>query len=168
MMKVQPFIPFEKKYLTRLMQIKQYYCVSQSYSRGQSPLTGNKIPILLTNYNDKALAEIHRKAIKNDSYAAIINIQKEEHFNTLIAMLQPASRYYVYWGIVEDFKKLERTLNEQFAENLKRYIDKKTTWRIGTSEVLRPGFQLTFGELYITLKWSGQSIRIKFEEIENA
>lgn len=167
-MKVQPFIPFEKRYLNKLMQTKHYYWVSQSYNRGNTAITGNKISILLTNYNDKALAEIHRKAVQNDTYAAIIDIQKEAHYNTLIAMLQPVSKYYVYWGIVEDFKKLERTLNEQFAENLKRYIDKKTTWRIGTSEVLRPGFQLTFGELYITLKWSGQSIRIKFEEIENA
>ena len=167
-MKVQPFIPFEKKYLTRLMQIKQYYWVSQSYSRGTSIITGYKIPILLTNYDDSALAEIHRKAVKGDIYAAVIDIQKETHFNILTAMLQPTSKYYLYWGVIDDFKKLERTLNEQFAENLKRYIDKKTTWRIGSGEAVRPGFQLTFGELYITLKWSGQSIRIKFDEIEKA
>lgn len=166
-MHFQPFIPFEKKYLNKLISNKQYYWVSQSYQRGSSAVTGSRIPILITSYDDKELAQIHKNAVKNDLYAALINIQNEAHYNTLLSMLMPESKYFVYWGVVHDYKQLEKYLNDHFGQHIKRYIDKKTNWRINGNGIFRPAFQLTFGELYITLKWSGQSVRVKFEEIEN-
>lgn len=166
-MLVQPFISFEKKYLNKLMQDGQYYWVSQSYTRGKNSIVEDKIPLLITNYDDKEMAQIHRNSIKTDVYAAVIDLQNKKHLQTFIDMLQPASKYYVYWCVVTDYKKLETYLNKQFKPNIKRYIEKNTQWRVQNGEVIKPTFQLTFGELYITLKWSGQAIRVKFDEIEN-
>lgn len=58
---------------------------------------------------------------------------------------------------------------KRFSDNIRRYVAAKTTWRIGGDEELKTQYDITFGALYIILKYgSKQPIRIRFDEIENS
>lgn len=165
---VQPFIQFEKKYIPRLREIKKIYLVTQTYTRAVNLFSENKTAILVSAYDDPGLAEIHRKAVKDDKFGAIINLGKRQHFDKFISMLQPGSAYQVYWSVVKDAVRLERQLNANFADNMRRYIEKNTGWSIGGKERIQPGFEVTFGELFVSLRWRSQRQRVKFEEIEKS
>ncbi|WP_157580861.1 hypothetical protein [Segetibacter koreensis] len=127
-----------------------------------------KTDILVTDYDDPGLAKIHLNAVAHDKYAAIIDLTKEKHRKKIREMLEPSSRYVVYWSIVKDVKEMEMRLNNRYSENMRRYIIKNTGWRIGADETIRPSFQVTFGELYIILKRSTQTLRVRFDEIEKS
>jgi hypothetical protein len=110
---VQPFIAFEKKYINRLVEQKKFYLVTQTYKRGIDLLTGDeKIPVLLSDYDNPGLAEIHFKAVRQDKFASIIHLNKREHFDKLITMVEPTSKYNLYWSVIQDRKQLEQHLNK--------------------------------------------------------
>jgi hypothetical protein len=83
-------------------------------------------------------------------------------------MLLPESPYELYFAVVNSTKELENLLNTRYKDHIRRWIDKHTTWRIHKDATIRPSLQLIFGILYINLKHAGQTIRVKFEEIEKA
>ncbi len=165
---VQPFIVFEKKYIPRLRQLKKIYLVIQTYHRATDLFLENKTPLLVSSYDDRGLAEIHLKAVRDDKFAAIINLGERAHFDKLMSMLEPLSFYQVHWSVVKDAARLERQLNSRFADHLRRYIEKNTGWSIGGNERIQPAFEVTFGELFVRLKWASQRQRVKFEEIEKS
>ncbi len=167
-MTVQPFIPFEKKYIPRLRQLKKVFLVAQTYSRGMDIFAPEKTAILITAYDDKGLAQIHLKAIRDDKFACIIELSNAKHFEILLKMLEPSSPYTLFWSVVKDATELEKNLNSRFADNMRRYIQKHTNWRVGGKDKIEPGFEVTFGELFVNLKWRSQRQRVKFEEIENS
>lgn len=165
---VQPFVLFEKKFIARLRQMQKLFLVTQTYHRATGLQHSNRKPVLITDYDDEGLAEIHYKAVKDDPYAAIIKLRNKKHEEKLLEMLGENSPYVLFWSVVEDAATLEQFLNRSFAANIRRYIEKNTNWRIGGSSNVSPSFEITFGELFITLKWNAQRKRIKFEDIENA
>jgi hypothetical protein len=167
-MTIQPFILFEKKFIPRLRQLKKDFLVAQSYSRGMDVFAPEKTSILISSYDDQGLAEIHLKAIRDDKYSAIINLAHAKHFEKLLSMLQADSPYTLYWSVVKDAAQLEKHLNQRFADNMRRYIQKHTSWRIGGKDSVEPTFEVTFGELFVNLKWRTQRQRVKFEEIEKS
>jgi hypothetical protein len=165
---VQPFIEFEKKYIPKLREVKKIYLVSQTYGRVVNLLPGKKEALLITAYEEKGRAEIHLKALRDDKYGAIIELCERKHFDKFISMLQPASPYQVYWCVVKDTARLERQLNQEYADHMRRYIGKNTDWTIGGKDKIQPAFEVTFGELFVSLKWRSQRQRVKFEEIEKS
>lgn len=165
---VQPFVLFEMKYLARLRQLKRNYLVTQTYHRAHGLFEGNRTALLLTDYDDAGLAEIHFKAVKDDPFAAIIKLHHEKHLHTLTQMLEAGSAYILFWSVVEDAAALEAFLNRSFADNIRRYIEHNTSWHIAGRQSISPSFEITFGELFINLKWNSQRKRVKFEDIENA
>ena len=56
----------------------------------------------------------------------------------------------------------------KYKDHMRRYLMKNTTWRIDSSEAIRPSLQVIYGELFIILKRGNQTLRVKFEEIEKA
>ncbi len=165
---VQPFIEFEKKYIPRLREVKKIYLVSQTYGRVENLLPGKQEALLITAYEEKGRAEIHLKALRDDKYGAIIQLCERKHFDKFILMLEPASPYQVYWCVVKDAARLERQLNTRYADHMRRYIEKNTRWTIGGREKIQPAFEVSFGELFVSLKWRSQRQRVKFEEIEKS
>jgi hypothetical protein len=165
---VQPFIEFEKKYIPGLRQQNKIYGVTQIYHRGADLFMPDKKSMLITLYDDKATADTHLGSLRDDKDASRLCLGILEDFEKLLAMLQPSSPYKLYWSVVKDAKQLERKLNSTYADNMRRYIERKTTWRIGGKETIEPTFEVTFGELFVNLKWGSQRQRIKFEEIENS
>jgi hypothetical protein len=166
---LQPFEKFIATYIERLISLKKFYLVSQTYSRAKDHFADEtKSNILLTDYDDLGLAKIHLNAVKHDKYASIIDLKNEKHKEKIKSMLQPGSAYELYWSVVKDVKQMQERLNNRYTENMRRYITKATNWRISADENITPKFEVTFGELFITLKRRSQTLRVKFEEIEKA
>jgi hypothetical protein len=165
---LQPFEVFRPVYFKKLFELKKTYLVSQTYKRAVDHLaTDKKIPILLSDYSDLGLAKIHLNAVKHDKFAAILDLTNENHLTKLNEMLKETSQYRLYWAVVKSAKELQDRINKVYRDNMKRYIEKHTSWRIGRETTLYPSVQTTFGELFIILKYGSETLRIKFEEIEN-
>ncbi len=164
---LQPFEPLKLIYLQKLVQLKKYWLVSQSYARAADQLTGlEKTGILLSDYDAAGQAQIHLNAVRHDPYAAIIDTRKPAHYKKITDMLTAESDYLPFWAVVKSTKELEQQINLQYKDNMKAYIKNNTTWRIGGGETIRPSIAVIFGELFITLKYGGQTLKIKFSDIE--
>ena len=85
----------------RLMELHKYYLVTQSYERGAQECGTIQVAVLVSDYEDAGLARIHLNAMRGDRYAALIDLQKEEHRDRFMKILQPASGYTVYWSKVK-------------------------------------------------------------------
>ena len=164
---LQPFEIFRLEYIPRLVNLKKTWLVSQSYPRGIDELQDEKKEsILLSDYDDPGLAKVHLNAVKHHKYAAIIDLKIPKHRAKLEEMLGENSKYQVFWCIVRSARELETRVNARWKENMRRYIEKHTNWRIDRNATLKPSLQVTFGELFIVLKHGSQTLRIKFDEIE--
>lgn len=164
----QPFEELKPNYIRLLEQQKKNYLVSQSYGRGFDPLADvHRIDILMTDYDDEGLAKIHYNAVKEDKYAAILKLDNPKHKDKLEEMLHEGSKYHVFWGIIKSKSEVKDRILRKFKENIRRYVNQKTNWRIGGDKEIVPDIAIDFGELFITLKYGRyQDIRVKFEEIE--
>ncbi len=164
---LQPFELFERSYIEKLISLKKNWLVSQTYVRRFDHFDdGQKINILLSDFDDPGLAKVHLNAVRQDPYASIIYLQKGRHRASLEAMLMPDSKYRVFWAVINSRQELEKLVNTKYKDRMRAYIENSTNWRVSGSSTIRPVLQLIFGELYILLKHAGQQIRIKFEEIE--
>jgi hypothetical protein len=164
---LQPFEIFKPLYIERLTQLKKRWLVTQSYSRGDHHVEEeHKTNILLSDYDILGGANIHFNAVKTDKYASIIDLEKPAHKKKLAEMLRPDSKYRLFWAVVKSKKELEERINLRYKENMRRYIELHTNWRIDRETTIKPSVQVTFGELFIILKHASQTLRIKFEEIE--
>jgi len=166
---LHPFEPFKASYIPRLLELKKHFLVTQTYHRYTDTALGDaKTSLLLTDYMDINLAKTHVQALPGDKYAALLNLQHLTHHAKLIELLGETSRFGVFWAVVKNAKELEDRINRTCKEHLKRFIEQHTHWRISRETVLRPSVELVFGELYVTLKYGSQTIRIKLSEIETA
>ena len=166
---LQPFILFEKKYIPGLRNLHKRYLVTQTYLRTDSNTGGEmKTPLLLTDYNDLGQARIHSNAVKHDPYASIIDLEKPAHLSKFSDMLGVESKYLIYWAVVRDAAALKKLVDTKYKENIRRYLEKNTNWRINRNATLYPSLEVTFGELFLTLKYGSQRLRLKFEEIERS
>ena len=62
--------------------------------------------------------------------------------------------------------ELQRHLDLHYRQHMRKWIDENTTWRVRKDAVITPTVQLIFGVIYIELKYGGQTVRIKFEDLE--
>jgi hypothetical protein len=165
---LQPFEEFKLIYIRKLVELKKRWLVSQSYQRAHDHLADeHKIDILLTDYDSPGGANIHLNAVSHDKYAALLDLENPRHKKKLEEMLSAGSKYRLFWAVVKSSKELQGTINRMYKDNMKRWLDKNTHWRIGADKTIRPAVDVTFGELFVTLKYAGQSIRIRFDDIEN-
>jgi hypothetical protein len=164
----QPFERFRREYVDRLIRMDKIYIVSQSYDRAIDHFEDAKENILFTDYDQLGLAQIHFSAIKNDRYASIINLKNPKHQLKVTQMLSDDSKYKVYWAIVKSIEEIKKRVDLKYNNNIRRYIQKNTSWRIGSDETIKPSLQVIYGELFIILKRGNQTLRIKFDEIEKA
>lgn len=166
---LQPFEIFKINYLERLLKLKKFYLVTQTYKNGFNPLA--EIPataILVSDYDDIGLAKIHLAAVINDKYASVIDLTKEKHRMKLQEMMAPDSAYTMYWAVVNSAEALKKKVDIKYKNNIRRWIEKNTTWRVGADETVRPQLSVIFGELFIIIKRGSQQVRVKFEEIEKS
>ncbi len=166
---LHPFEPFKASYIPKLLELKKYWLVAQTYHRYDNLVTTEaKTSLLLTDYDDNNMAQTHVKALSNDKYAALLHLQHPPHKAKVLELLEPESKYQVFWAVVKSVKEMEAKINHGYKDHMKRYIEKHTSWRMSRDTTLRPSLQLVFGELYIILKYGSQTLRVKFEDIETA
>jgi hypothetical protein len=164
---LQPFEAFRLIFIDKLIELKKPYLVSQTYTRAGDHFSDvAKTDLILTDYDNLGAAKIHLNAVKKDKYAALLDLTNPKHREKLIEMLSPGSTYNIYWSVVKSVKELQQQINARYKDNMRRYIERHTNWRIGRDHTIYPSVEVTFGELFIVLKYSGQVLRIKFEEIE--
>ena len=151
------------------MELGRRYLVSQTYHRVKEStvdMPGLKVPLLLSDYVELGEARLHLNAVKNDRYAAIIDLHLPGHLEKIREMLAAGSGYSLFFAVVRSAKGLENLINKKYKDKLKRWVEKHTDWRISSNAVVKPTIQLSFGELFVILKHKNQHIRIRFEEIE--
>ena len=166
---LQPFEDFKPAYIARLLQLGRRWLVSQTYCRAKEIDTdpfSSRINLLFSDYGEMGEAKLHVNAIKKDRYAAIIDLRNPAHLRKIESMLESGSGYRVFFAVVRSATALENQINKHYKDKLKQYVEKQTNWRLSRDIVVKPSIQLSFGELFIILKHGSQSIRIKFEEIE--
>ena len=164
----QPFETFKREYINRLVKMDKKYVVSQTYNRASNHFEETRIDILLSDYDDLGLAQIHCSAVRHDKFASIIDLTNPKHQAKIIDMLNHDSGYRLFWAIVKSVDDIRKRIDLKYKDHIRRYIMKQTTWRIGASEAIRPSAQVIFGELFIILKRGSQTLRVKFEDIEKA
>ena len=188
-----PFAKFEAKFIPALRNQKKRYLVSQIFTRAKDLFQEEeKVYLMLTHYDDLGRAKIHYNAVagnvkgnapavndkgelinlnnsennKKDKYAAILDLEKDEHRKKLEEMLSSGSKYVIYSSLIEDPRTVEDAMNRLFKEKIKQYIERFTTWRIPKDHTIVPRPELTFGELYIVMKFAGQTARVKLADLE--
>jgi hypothetical protein len=146
----QPFELFKPLFIKRLIKLNKVYIVSQSYKAGADHFDeASKTCLLLTDYEDVGLANIHKTAVKTDKYAAVIHLNNPVHLQKLESMLEPDAEYKIYWSVVKDMESIKKRIDVKYKDNIRRYIMKNTTWRIGGDEIIRPQLSVIFGELFV-------------------
>jgi hypothetical protein len=164
----QPFELFKPLYYERLKKLNKKYIVTQSYLRGFNHFAeAHKIDLLITDYDDLQYAQVHLNALKKDKLAAIIHLDNEKHKATFEQMMS-GEKYCLYWSVVKSAEELQKRLDAKFSENIKRYIQKNTAWRINRETGIKPNFEVVFGELFLHMQYGSQKIRVKFEDIEKS
>ncbi len=139
----------------------------QSFKRENNLFSENKTYLLLSHYEDHGLAKIHYNAISSDKYASIIDLEIDQHREELLSMLNPTTSYTMYSSLTIDPKEIKSATDKIFKYKIQDYISRNTNWRIGRDQTVIPKLEITFGELYVVLKFGNQTIRIRLEEIEN-
>lgn len=164
---LQPFEIFKPQYMAKLIALNKKWLVTQTYKRCVNHFADEKkILLLVSDYNDPGLAIVHLSAVKQDKYAAIVDLDKPAHKSKLTELLSPDSKYEVYWATIKSRKELEDRITLAYKDHLRKYISVRTNWKIGRNTILKPTIEVTFGELFIIVKYGSQILRIKFEDIE--
>lgn len=165
---LNPFARFQVKFVDGFRQLQKRWLVSQTFYRENHLFREEgKVYLMLTHYSDKGLAKIHHNAVLHDRYASIIDLENERHREKLLSMLTPGSNYRIYSSLVTDPKQVKMALDRTLKEGIQKFITTNTNWRIGREQTITPNLEITFGELYITMRYGTQQLRVKLEEIEN-
>jgi S-adenosylmethionine:tRNA-ribosyltransferase-isomerase (queuine synthetase) len=163
---LQPFELFLPIYLDRLLKLNKIYLVIQTNLRGSEPMKeGQKINILVTDYEDINNANEHFESLKADKNASLIHLDNPLHKNKLDEMLH-GEKYTVYWNELKNKEELDKIVDSTYSDQIKKYIKRNTSWRIGADETVSTNYEVTVGEFYITLTYNTNQLKVKFEEIE--
>ncbi|MBC7865999.1 MAG: hypothetical protein H7X88_00560 [Gloeobacteraceae cyanobacterium ES-bin-316] len=163
---LQPFVKLQQPFIDKLVELKKYYLVAQSYARNDDHFSDTKKQgILLSDYDDEGLAKIHLNAVSHDKYACILDLRKAAHYKKLQAMML-GDQYELFWCIVKSAAALKKKLDAGYKGKIRNWIEKNTHWDIKASESVLTQFEVRFGELFLILKWRTQKASLKFEEIE--
>lgn len=164
---LQPFVPMQRVFLERLITMNKVFLVSQSYKRGTNALEEiPRTPLLLTDYDDPGLAKIHLNALRGDRYAALIDLTRPAHKQKLLEMLSPHSSYRLFWSTVASLQKLESEIDKNFREKIHRFVTTRTSWRPPRDETVSSKMEVIFGEIFITLRYRKEKVRVTFDELE--
>lgn len=164
------FIPFEKlspQLIAAFRSKGKRWLVSQSLQLTVSdPLLLSKVMLLMTHYDDKGLAFVHLKAVADDRYASVIDLEREVHRKQIDNILWPDSKYIVFSALIRNRDRVEKQATELYKEKYWRFIQQHSKAGISPTKNLRPSLQLIFGELFVVLKYGAETLRTRLSEIE--
>ena len=120
----------------------------------------------MTHYDDQGLATVHFKAVEEDKYASVIDLEKEVHRKQLEKILVHDSPYLVFSALIKNREEAEKKANGIYKEKYWKFIKQHSQSGINPNKSLRPSIQLIFGELFVVLKYGAETLRTKLSEIE--
>jgi hypothetical protein len=82
-----------------------------------------------------------------------------------MAASQPEG-YKIYSMLIGIGKDEEAT--KLYREHTKRYLQRETNWTLTGHVKIYPKLYFQLGEIYVRISNEGQTITLKFEDIENA
>jgi len=164
------FIPFEKlthSLISSFRKKGKRWLVSQTLKLNISdPVLLSKTLILITHYEDKGLATVHHKAVLEDKYASVIDLERETHRKQIDSILSQDSKYILFSALIRNREWVEKQATEMYKEKYWRFIQQHSQSGISPTKSLRPSLQLIFGELFVVLKYGSETLRTKLSEIE--
>ena len=164
------FLPFEKlthALIAAFRKKGKRWLVSQTLEVNMpDPSLLSKILILTTHYDDKGMAFVHHKAVVEDKFASVIDLEKEIHRKQLDNILSQDSKYIVFSSLIRNRERVEKQATEMYKEKYWRYIQEHSRAGISPTKSMRPSLQLIFGELFVVLKYGAETLRTKLADIE--
>ena len=164
------FIPFEKlthSLISSFRKKGKRWLVSQTLKLNISdPVLLSKTLILITHYEDKGLATVHHKAVVEDKYASVIDLEREIHRKQIDSILSQDSKYILFSALIRNRERVEKQATEMYKEKYWRFIQQHSQSGVSPTKSLRPSLQLIFGELFVVLKYGSETLRTKLSEIE--
>lgn len=183
---LQPFILLEQKHIDELEKVGKTFLVSQQYYLGANyqQRDDDKIDILVTDYPNRGLADIHYNAkrgnkikgtediieaaamIEHDlKFTSVIDLKNINHYQTLQKMLE-GDKYRVYWAVTIDNEKVRNVIRTVYADKIYRYIIHHLKWPMKGNDTLVIKEGVIFGELFVNLKWNNYKKRIPLADIQ--
>ena len=164
------FIPFEKlthSLISSFRKKGKRWLVSQTLKLNISdPVLLSKTLILITHYEDRGLATVHHKAVLEDKYASVIDLEREIHRKQIDSILSQDSKYILFSALIRNRERVEKQATEMYKEKYWRFIQQHSQSGVSPTKSLRPSLQLIFGELFVVLKYGSETLRTKLSEIE--
>ncbi|NML41581.1 hypothetical protein HHL17_30635 [Chitinophaga sp. G-6-1-13] len=148
--------------LSALLKEEYHFFVRQCYPAGISAAdTHIREAFLITPYKDIASANAHFQHIRFDRRKYIYQtIHLEEVDKLCVAAAQPVG-YKIYVALIDPEHE---TPDPQLVQHVKHYISQYTTW---PTEYIRIQYALQYGELYLSLKYGDEEIKVPLPAIES-
>lgn len=164
------FNPFEKlspALMSSLRKKGKRWLVSQTmHLTVNDPMAEAKIFLLMTHYEDQGMATVHLKAVADDKYASLIDLEKEIHLKQMEKILRRDSSYIVYSSLIRNKERAEKLASDLYKEKYWQFIRQHSQSGISPNKNLRPSIQLIFGEIFIVLKYGAETLRTRLSDIE--
>ena len=160
-----PFGLLSLKLLHALIHAGQRYFVRQSYPRGFNPFDETlKRAFLLTHYERLPDAQMHFNLVSQDRHRFLYDSHNPEHFERL----ERAAKQIPGWPVYTPLLEKPWVPSEKMAELIRRYIANNLSWTPAREETVKADLFTQFGQLFVTLKYRSQEIRVLLEDIEKS
>lgn len=171
---LQPFILLEQKHIDALEKAGRIFLVTQHYTRGANYLEkdDDKIDILITDYSNRGMADIHYNAKRGNpikatadtiemakllqpdkKWTSVIDLKNISHYQKLQDMLQ-GNKYRLYWAVTRDKVEIKKMIRSLYATEIYNYMVHCLKWPVKGSDKFDIKEGVVFGELIVHLRWN--------------
>ncbi|WP_343306722.1 hypothetical protein AAHN97_06380 [Chitinophaga niabensis] len=150
--------------LERLCASGFQYFVRQSFPRGMDHVQTDIIEaFLITPYKDFSQVNAHFQAIKFDKRKHVyqVDLVGEKEKLTIAAGQPPGFKVFVS---LLSTKKWVPPLD--LYPKIKHYLRNHASWKPERGKGVNAGLFIQFGELYISIKYNHEEIKVPLDEIE--
>jgi hypothetical protein len=137
--------------------------VRQSYAAGRDHTDMHTREVfLITPYKDIGEANMHFQHIRFDHRKYIYQAHHPEEIAKLYKAASQPPGYKVYVSLLQE-KEWDPPLS--MDPDVRKYVSLKTKWRPESTEEISAELFLHYGELYFTLKYGAEEIKVPLSEI---
>ena len=159
-----PSYPFTRELLDSMLAKEVPFFVRSTYNRGF--VNGLKGSFLISHYHSKSDAERHFNSIRQDKNRFLYDAANPEHVEKLKVEASELPEYKVFSILIAHGKDEEAT--KLFRHHTARYLRANTNWSLTGHVKIFPKLYFQLGEVYVRISNEGQTITLKFEDIENS
>lgn len=164
---LQPYRNLEIHHIQAFKEKKYYFWVSQSYHRARNELDHTKTPILFTPYKDLVEANKHYHQIKDDTLAAIADINKNSHLARLVNLCNGNSDKVPYISLTFNQQHLDMFIFRHYYNTYRAWVRKnRTDWILKEHNAVDAHFQTLMGEPAVRITYGKQFVVVRLEELE--